>query len=238
MRLTWRDLGSARAETSDGQSVEVEGFAAALTPSAGATRFMLTFEPGCCPGCMPRDRSASVEIFAASAIPPRGQPVRLSGSWRVQSDDPSGWRYQLHGARLLDPPGWGAVTRRGVLVAGPLMCLAACAAADAPAATSNSRLTRGGRSRRRRPWTSTVTPAARQHNAIRTGRPFSAVAEPMRQGGMAAICLAVVSDGPTHRVMADGRIHPYREPDPGELYQYGQLAFARVHDWCAIRGWR
>jgi membrane dipeptidase len=51
----------------------------------------------------------------------------------------------------------------------------------------------------------------------------------MRQGGMAAICLAVVSDGPTHRIMPDGRIHPYRDPAPGELYQFGQMAFARVH---------
>ena len=47
---------------------------------------------------------------------------------------------------------------------------------------------------------------------------------------MAAIYLAVVSDGPTHRIMADGRIHPYRNPDPGELYQFGQLSFGRVHD--------
>jgi membrane dipeptidase len=64
---------------------------------------------------------------------------------------------------------------------------------------------------------------------MRSGQTFSPVALPMRQGGMAVSCLAVVSDGPTHRVMHDGRIHPYRTPDPGELYAYGQLAFARLH---------
>jgi len=57
---------------------------------------------------------------------------------------------------------------------------------------------------------------------------FGPVAEPMRQGGMAAVCLAVVSDGPTHRVTTDGRIRPYREPNQGELYTYATLAFDRV----------
>jgi membrane dipeptidase len=53
---------------------------------------------------------------------------------------------------------------------------------------------------------------------------------------MAAICLAVVSDGPTHRVMRDGRIHPYRDPEPGELYQYGQLAFERMQGLVSQQG--
>ncbi len=71
---------------------------------------------------------------------------------------------------------------------------------------------------------------------MREGRAFGAVGQPMRQGGMAAICLAVVSDGPTHRIMADGRIHAYREPDAGELWQYAQLAFGRVHDMARDQG--
>jgi membrane dipeptidase len=71
---------------------------------------------------------------------------------------------------------------------------------------------------------------------VRSGEAFAPVAAPMRQGGMAAICLAIVSDGPTHRVMTDGRIHPYREPAPGELYQYAQLAFGRVHGMARDQG--
>jgi membrane dipeptidase len=57
----------------------------------------------------------------------------------------------------------------------------------------------------------------------------------MRAGVLAVVCLAIVSDAPTHRVMADHRIHPYREPAPGELYAYAQLGFARLHALAAAQ---
>ena len=54
---------------------------------------------------------------------------------------------------------------------------------------------------------------------------------------MAAICLAVVSDGPTHRVMADGRIHPYREPDrPANCISMASWRSRRVHDLARDQG--
>ena len=112
MRLNWRDLGSARAETAEGTQVEIDGFAATVLSSESATHFILTFEPGCCPGCFPRDRLASVEVFARSGVPLRGRSLRLSGTWRVRQDDPTGWRYQLHDARLLDPDVSRGVRRR------------------------------------------------------------------------------------------------------------------------------
>ena len=59
---------------------------------------------------------------------------------------------------------------------------------------------------------------------------FSPVAAPMRSGGMSVACLAIVSDSPCHKVMPDGRLHPYRSPDPGELYRYGAMNFERLHD--------
>jgi membrane dipeptidase len=65
--------------------------------------------------------------------------------------------------------------------------------------------------------------------AVEGGRAFTPVAQPMRAGGMAVVCLAIVSDSPCHRVMDDGRIHPFRQPDPGELYAYSQLNFERLH---------
>jgi membrane dipeptidase len=71
---------------------------------------------------------------------------------------------------------------------------------------------------------------------IRSGVGFGIVADPMRRGGMAAICLAVVSDGPTHHVTGDGRIHPFRDPAPGELYEYGELAFSRVTAFARAEG--
>jgi membrane dipeptidase len=61
-------------------------------------------------------------------------------------------------------------------------------------------------------------------------RGFSSVAAPMRSGGMSAVCLAIVSDSPCHKVMPDGRIHPYRVPEAGELYRFGIMNFERLHD--------
>jgi membrane dipeptidase len=57
----------------------------------------------------------------------------------------------------------------------------------------------------------------------------------MRDGGMAVLCLATVSDAPTHHITADHRIHPFRDPDPGELYAFGQLSFQRLHDLAAAQ---
>ena len=55
---------------------------------------------------------------------------------------------------------------------------------------------------------------------------------------MSALCLAIVSDGPTHRLTEDGHLHPYRDPEPGELYAYAQLAFGRVHAMARDQGLR
>jgi len=57
---------------------------------------------------------------------------------------------------------------------------------------------------------------------------FAPVAEPMRQGGVSAICLAVVADSPIIRTM-DGRLRPGRDPRPGELYDYTQRSFQQFH---------
>jgi membrane dipeptidase len=236
MRLNWRDLGSARAELADGITAEIDGFAATVIPSDSASHFILTSEPGCCPGCLPRDRAASVEVFAGSAVPLRGRSMRLAGIWRVKRDDPDGWRYQLHDARSLDPPGWTAVTRRGFLASGPLMCLATCAASDAPEATSQ-RQAEARRAIEAAPSVDIHSHAGGIASVQRLTAGFvSPIGQPMRQGGMAAICLAVVSDGPTHHITADGRIRPFREPSLGELYNYGQLAFGRVHGLARDQG--
>lgn len=237
MRLNWRDLGSARADLADQATIEVTGFAATALPMMSAAHFILVAEPGCCPGCFPRDRSASVEVFAASPISLRGRSLRLTGVWRVRRDAISGWRYQLHGARLLEPPGWAAVTRRGVLASGPLLCMAARATADTPQAAAQ-RQADARRALETAPAVDIHTHAGgiASSRRMREGRAFGAVAEPMRRGGMAAICLAVVSDGPTQKIMPDGRIHPYRDPAPGELYEYAQLAFRRVHELARDQG--
>jgi membrane dipeptidase len=228
MRLNWNDLGTSRSDHADSETVEIAGFPTSVPPVAKSAHFILTAEPGCCAGCIPRDRSASVEVFAAAPIPLRGQMSRLTGTWRVRRDEPENWLYQLHGARLLDPPGWAAVGRRGLLASGPLMCLAACA--TTPHA-SEQRRQDARRAIDAAPSVDLHSHAGGIASALhmRGGRPFDPVAGPMRKGGMAAICLAMVADGPTISLMPDGRIHQTREPDAGELWQYAQLAFGRVH---------
>jgi membrane dipeptidase len=133
-------------------------------------------------------------------------------------------RYRLADAHLVEPVGWGGVTRRRALAAGPLICLGVAGTVRAavpvpPGIDFHSHA--GG-----------IASVGR----MRSGSAFGPVAEPMRASGMAAVCLAVVSDGPTHKVMADGRLHPFRDPEPGELYAYGQLAFARLHGMVQAQG--
>ena len=54
------------------------------------------------------------------------------------------------------------------------------------------------------------------------------VVDAMRAGGMAIACLAIVADIPATKVLPDHRIHPVRDPDPGELYTWSKASFARV----------
>jgi membrane dipeptidase len=219
MQLRWPDLGTGRADHADGTAVEITGWMAA--PDR-ARNFLLSPEPSCCAGCPPRDKLFAVAVFAKSPIAPQSQALRLTGTWRVCRDDPAAWRYQLHDARSLDPPGWRAITRRGVLAAGPLFCIAGTARADEATA--------------RQAIAATTAVDIHSHagaiigvRPVKTSAAFREVAQPMRAGGMAAVCFAIVSDSPCHQVYPDHRIHPFRSPDPGELYAYGQLSFARVH---------
>jgi membrane dipeptidase len=54
------------------------------------------------------------------------------------------------------------------------------------------------------------------------------VADAMRTGGMAVASLAIVSDVPTTQVFPDSRIHPVRNPEPGELYAWSMASFVRL----------
>ena len=221
--MRWEDLGSERAGGADGQTVVLSGFPVSLPGMARAARFLLTREPGCCAGCAPRDPRGSVAVEAVSAVPLGVGAVSLSGVWRAGANG----GYRLTDARPVAPPGWAGVTRRRALAGGPLICLGAAVASGAwgevmgavPTVDLHSHA--GG-----------IANVARMHS----GQAFGPVSEPMRKGGMSAVCLAVVSDGPTHKLMPDGRLHPYRDPDPGELYAYSQLAFGRLHGMVETQG--
>lgn len=212
MRLSWASLGTPRADKADGRIVEVIGWPATALPVSRADYFLLTSEPNCCTSCLPRHPLTAVEVFADRAIAFPGRAMRLGGTLHVVADDPSSWRYQLKNARVL-----GGLTRRGLMAAGSLACLPAAVSAPAiaqvPAGTVDLHSHAGD---------------LLYVNSDKGNHPFSPVAEPMRQGGLAVICLAVVADSPATHV-SEGRIRPYRNPNPGELYEHSKKAFARLH---------
>jgi membrane dipeptidase len=202
-RLRWVDLASGSASVAVGHIVRLEGWLSEPDLTGART---LVAEPPCCPGCLPGAAGSRVRVSNSRHLA-RGAIV-LEGT--LQHGD-EGW--QLLAAR----PVARSFGRRGVLAAAPLLCLAAAAPETDPLQITAE----------------SVTVDVHSHAGkllyVKSGAAFSPLAEPMRQGGLAVVCLAIVSDSPTHKVMGDRRIHPYREPDPGELYAYSQLAFARLH---------
>jgi len=232
--LDWMEIATAAADRYDTDTVEIVGFMAPAEPDDAHSYFLLVTEPVCCIGCWPTDPLAVVEVFAAVPVPAEGRAVRLSGRWSLLTDDPAGWRYQLRDARLIavEPAEPMVISRRGLLAAGAALGLAACvpipivvplpaSASPAPVAGLTADLhSHAGR-------------LILQRNEVE--RPFIPVAEPMRRGGMALVCLAVVADTPTTRI-ADGRIHAWRTPEPGELYEWSHRTFARAHRLVAEQG--
>ena len=207
MRLSWRDLGTPRADRAHGKPVELTGFPVTVLPTPTADHFLLMAESGCCQGCVPNNPLAVIEVVADKSLKLGTGAVRLAGMWHV-ADDPDGWRYQLHAADL--KPG---VSRRAVLAASPLFCLPATAMAQTTDGTAVDLHSHGG-------------------NLIRAsyGRDgLLDVATPMRNGGMSTICLCIVGDGPVLNV-SSGRIRPSRDPRPGELYDASKIQFAKLHE--------
>ena len=207
MRLSWRDLGTPRADRAAGKPVELTGFPLSVLPGGGAWHFLMMAEPGCCGGCVPNNPLAVVEVLATEPLKLGNGPLRLSGTWRVSSNE-AGWRYQLHDAEAM--PG---VTRRSMLTASSLFCLPATAmaqATDGMAADSHSH-------------------AGNLIRASYARESLSDVASPMRKGGLSVVCLAIVGDSPVIGVV-NGRLRPKRDPRPGELYDFSIVQFGKVHE--------
>ncbi len=227
MQLRWEDLGTPRADDAVECTVELGGFLTTPLPVAHAGHHLLVAEAPCCCGCLPRHPLAAVEVFAASPVPLSTGPIRLTGRWRRCSHADAPWHYQLHDARPTEPPGWSAVGRRFVLRGAPLMCLAAVAAPHQQAAAQQReaelRAAIGG--------IATVDMHSHAGNIVNANlgaENLYQVAGPMAEGGMAVVCFAIVPDKPTHHVV-NGRIHPYRSPERGELYAWSQRGFQRLH---------
>lgn len=200
MRLSWHDLGKPRADRADGKPVEITGFPLTLLPSGRADHFLMMAEPGCCQGCVPNNRQAVVEVLADQPLELGKRALRLSGTWRVSSDG-DGWRYQLHGASV--KPG---MTRRALMAASPLFCLPVPAMAQAADSMAVDIHSHAG---------NIIQMSFGRGQAL-------GIAEPMRQGGVSAICLAVVADSPIITT-SGGRLRPGRDPRPGELYSFSHV---------------
>ncbi len=206
MRLSWQDLGKPRADKAGGKAVEVAGFPLTLFSTGTADHFLMMAEPGCCQGCVPNNPLAVVEIFADQPLKLGRGALRLHGTWRVSSDS-DGWRYQLHGASVT--PG---MTRRALMAASPLFCLPVPAMAQIADGTAVDVHSHAG---------NIIQMSFGRGQAL-------AVATPMSQGGVSAICLAVVSDSPIITT-SGGRLRPGRDPRPGELYTFSQASFPALH---------
>jgi len=177
---------------------------------------------------------AVVEVFAAVPLAAEGRAVRLRGRWCLLTRDPAGWRYQLRDDRLIavESAEPAVISRRGLLAAGAALGLAACVpipivvpvpawAAPPPVQGLTADLhSHAGR-------------VILSRNEVE--RPFIPLAAPMRRGGMALVCLAVVADTPTTHV-EDGRILAWRTPAPGELYEWSHRTFARAHQLVGEQG--
>ncbi len=209
--LAWDAIRDGTASASLGRTVRLRGWLARLE---FAGRHLLTMEPPCCMGCQPGMGGA---VLVDGAALPSGCVVELEGALGR-----TGSTWTLRSARRVDA-GFG---RRRLLAAAPLLCLAAAAPLTDTAVV----------------LTDAVTVDTHSHAGgllrVRADGPFTPVASPMREGGLAVACLAVVTDAPTHRLAADHRIHTFREPAPGELYNYAQRAFARLHALVADQGMR
>jgi len=241
-RLDWDDLSDGRADSLDGKEIEIAGWMVPPEGERASDYFLLSAEPPGC--CLPTDPMAVVEVLAVSSMSIEAGKVALVGTWHLLREDPTSWRFQLRAARLSNP-----VTRRRVLggsvVAGlfghvcatPAMGDTGAGASTWPESPAGHTPAPSVSDAARAIVATTVTVDIHSHagsiigvRRVETAAPFTPVAAPMKAGGMRVVCLAIVADSPTHRVMADRRIHPFREPEPGELYAYGNKGFSRLHE--------
>jgi membrane dipeptidase len=237
MLLRWSELTCGRADRYDGREVEIVGWMAPAEHAERHDYFLLVPDVRCCLGCLPSDPDGCIEIFAAEPIPSLGRPVHLIGRFHRLVNDPTGWHYQMRDVRLVQAMPRALLdmllTRRGLLAAGGTLALAACvetkptesASPVAPAQASPDSTAAA------KPMLEGIVTVDLHSHAgwvIRQSVAFGDVAAPMRDGGMTAICLAVVADSPVTRIMSDGRIKAERNPSPGELYAWSRRSFRRA----------
>lgn len=235
LRLSWSALVDGSADHHDGQPVTVAGWPVTADEATEARYCLLVPEPGCCGGCVPSDPTLCIEVLASRPIPVDGRKIVLHGVFRRLHDDACGWLYRLDDAAFADPIAARprGLSRRGIVAAASLLCLPGGAAAQTPGSAG---MPAQERSEAFAFLADRPTIDCHSHaggilrlRAEGADAPFVPLAEPMRRGGLAVACLAIVSDKPTHRVTSEGRIKAFREPEAGELAAYAERGFRRLH---------
>ena len=234
MQIDWSSIRSRQADALHDVVVELSGWMIPLELESCVDYFLLAADAPCCSGCVPTDPRSSIEVMGASLIQVQNGPVTIRGRLRRLVNDPAGWRYQLVDACVTSQH--RPFSRRALLASTAALGLAACARGRFTGYTDNQDAQATVQS-----WRSSDTLTMDMHShagrvtisrdpAIGANRPFTALAAPMRSGGMNVVTLAIVTDTVVTRVSADRkRFEAYRAPAPGELYALGQAEFARVH---------
>ena len=236
MRIDWSSLLDGAADEADGHTVEITGWPVTATDDAQAAYCLLAPEPVCCRGCLPSDPLACVEVLAAGPLPLHEGQLTLTGRWRVLRDDSHGWRYRVTDSVPIGEHAPFRLSRRNLLAGLPLLCWPVAAAAQVSAVPAPDETVE--RLLSARPAIDIHSHAGAILHVRQDGgnAPFTPLAEPMREGRVAVACLAIVSDSPTHRVTADGRIRAFRDPAAGELRAYALRGFERLHALIQAQG--
>lgn len=231
MLLDWLDIAEGRLPR-DGTTVEIAGWPLAGAFDDETDRFVLLAEPACCAGCLPSHPLAALEVETLRPIGTRDGRLRLRGLWASRIDATGVRRCRLVAAAATGPRRGPTRRRllRGAMVGGPAMAGAlVCTALPSAAQVSAQRSEMAARP------TVDVHSHAGRVLYVNQGGPGSPLADPMRRGSLSVVCLAMVADSPTVK-LEGGRLRPYRDPRPGELYEHAQKAFARLHKIVAEQG--
>jgi membrane dipeptidase len=252
--ISWDDLSGHDVGTF--APVAVEGYVTVAELALEHRYFLLTPNPACCLGCIPRQSEACIDVAMIEPMAMTERLVRLEGHLSIAAADQGGWRFMLTGARLsdvqpIDPdqpddvagadasacePGFPA--RRRFLAAGAFLGLAACAAEPPKpvAAMTPMQILQTYPAVDMHSHAGRLIPTRDEKDPARADdRPFEPLAGPMRQGGLSVVCLAVVADTPVTRLVG-GHIEAQRDPQAGELYAWANMAFERAHRLCDSQG--
>ncbi len=254
--ISWDELQQHDADTIS--RVVIEGYLTVAELAPAHRNFLLTPDPACCLGCIPRISETCMQVSMLEPIAMTERLVRVQGQLQRAAAEQHGWRFMLSDARLCEEQPVdldqrseapdadvrnasaepSAPARRRFLAAGAFLGLAACAEQPpkAVAAMSPVQILETYPAVDMHSHAGRLIPTRDEKNPARADdRPLESLVGPMRQGRLSVVCLAVVADTPVTRSVG-GHIEAQRDPQPGELYAWANMAFDRAHRLCDSQG--